>query len=114
MPDGPEQSLEAAVFQALPTILPVWSSHCWSAGSARIGAGLPDILVANWRPEIAFVAGWSTRIIDILTYFKSVTRAKVATAAAQLRLGEKALLNQLVILVDRGVLGRAGHGTGTS
>jgi hypothetical protein len=109
MPEGPELVLEAAVYRALPAILPLWSNHCWSAGSARIGGGLPDILVANWRPEIASISGWSTRIIDILTYFKSVARANVATAAAHLQLGERALLNQIAMLVDRGVLGSSRH-----
>lgn len=107
---GPELELEAAVFQSLPSIMPSWSDQSWSAGSARIGAGLPDILIANWRPELAAVPAWSRRVIDILTYFKSVARAKLATAAEHLRLGERSLSNQLASLVDGGVLGHSRFG----
>jgi hypothetical protein len=104
MPDGPESRLEAHVVRALPLFYDRWKPTSWLAGSVEVGAGLPDILVADWDPAVIAIADGSERTTNVLSYLKTVTTAKPATIAQRVKIGERAATREIEFLCERGVV----------
>jgi hypothetical protein len=103
-PVGPELGLEKAVVESIPNFYNGWTEQSWLAGSVPIGAGMPDILVASWEPQIISLSNHTIKVTDVIAYLRAISRAKPLTIAERLRQSEKIVWKKLDILAEAGVV----------
>ena len=76
---GPETLIEKAVAESIRDLLPLDEHQLWVAGSLPIGAGLPDLIVVSYNPEVVALANVEMGSAEILAYLRVVTRARLHT-----------------------------------
>jgi hypothetical protein len=76
---GPEIALQQAVAASISNILPSEGRPTWTASSIPIGAGMPDLVIVSYRPEVVALAKLEMASSEILAYLRVVTRAKLNT-----------------------------------
>jgi len=79
--DGPEAELQGIIAKALPDLIDSSGSRVWAGSSLPIGAGLPDLLAATYRPQVEMIAALSSQHLAIIAYLRSVSKAKLDTIA---------------------------------
>lgn len=104
MPDGPERELEQAVVAQIPDLFGGEGGPRWIAGSVPIGAGVPDILIAEWQPDVLALKDVGTGASGILACLRHIHRARIDTLARRLRQPEKHLSKGLTALRDVGAV----------
>lgn len=101
--DGPELALESVVAANLNRIVKHPDPH-WVAGSLRIGAGLPDILIAHWQPDVLALNGADREAVSILAFLRQVRQARVQTLSEGLRISEARVAKSLLNLEEVGAV----------
>lgn len=91
---GPELSLENRVIDRLPDIFKT-TRPSWIGGSVPLGAGVPDLIVATWSPEVVALAHLNLSTSEILAYLRGVTRARLDTISDRLRQPAKTISKAL-------------------
>lgn len=89
--EGPELALEDAVANSLDPL--VGKSHLpyWVVGSPRIGAGMPDLLFAEYKPQVFSLSSKDFSSTQILAYLRATNGANKSTLITQMRFSEKKL-----------------------
>jgi len=100
---GPEAILETTVAENLHSIMGT-NGDFWAAASPQIGAGLPDILVASFRPEIVVLSKTEMPNADILAYLRAVGKAKLDTITNRLRLPRELIIRSLNDLIKSNIV----------
>ena len=78
---GPEIEIEDAIAKQIPELFPGNGSPRWTAGSLSIGAGMPDLLIASYDPQILALAHVEMPDAQILAYLRAVRHARMETIA---------------------------------
>lgn len=82
---GPELALENAVVAWIGAhFRQANSSRLWAGGSVPVGAGMPDILVATYRPQLFDCSSLDTCSLQVLAYIRSVRRARLETISQRI------------------------------
>lgn len=97
--DGPEFEMEKILRPNLSQITSV-KPKSWVAGSLRIGAGMPDLTIVSYKPDVLAFANVNIEETKILSYLKIVGRAKSETIAKRVGLSEKKAQYKLTSLLD--------------
>lgn len=85
MTDGPELELEQILAPRLATMLGCDQDRSWLGGSLPLGSGAPDIVLAQWQPEIVSLSPHKGEALRLLGYLRGVSRARSETIADRLR-----------------------------
>jgi hypothetical protein len=81
---GPEAPLQHAVEGRLLDLFPQQGRLVWRAGSAPVGAGKPDIILAGCAPEVVALDYKDARAKALLAYLRMAHKAKLTTMSARL------------------------------
>jgi hypothetical protein len=81
---GPEAPLQHAVEVQLLDLFPQQDRLVWRAGSAPVGAGKPDIILAGCAPEVVALDHKDARARALLAYLRIARKAKLATMSTRL------------------------------
>lgn len=81
---GPEAPLQHAVEVQLLDLFPQQDRLVWRAGSAPVGAGKPDIILAGCAPEVVALDHKDARAKALLAYLRMARKAKLATMSTRL------------------------------
>lgn len=100
---GPEAILETIVTENLDSIIGV-DDDIWAGASPQIGAGLPDILVASFRPEIVVLSQIKMPNANILAYLRAVGKVKLDTITNRLNLPRELIIRSLNGLIEYDVV----------
>ena len=96
---GPEAVIQDVVAERLPNLFPP-SPHWWTAASLPLGAGIPDLILVSYHPEVFALAHVDLSDAQILAYLRAVGRAKLETIARRIGASPKTLSRRLEVLVD--------------
>lgn len=97
---GPEAAIESAVVGFLPEIYRDTPDYVWAAGSVRVGAGMPDLLVALCEPQVIALANLEIPAADVLAYLRAVRCALPETIASRTGHSQGLVLRTLKVLED--------------
>jgi len=101
---GPEESIEDAVVESLSTLLTTDCHQLWIAAQYQIGAGLPDLTIASFEPELLRFSTPPELAVQVLAYLRVVGKAKPATIAGRLRQPKDSILDVLTELACAGAV----------
>lgn len=79
--NGPELAIQDAAIHIGPSLLRSHRFSVWKAGSARIGAGYPDVLIVSYRAATRNLAGTNEAVWKVLAYLRVVRAARRITIA---------------------------------
>jgi hypothetical protein len=78
---GLETAMEDAIAAHADVLFRTGRGHCWIAGSLPIGAGMPDLTIVRYNPQIVVASEFGAREVDILAYLRAIPRARADTIA---------------------------------
>lgn len=104
---GPELWLEDAVFAQANSLVPT-TEHVWQGASLPVGMGRPDLTVVEYDPTVNIMSHLTHFQREVLTYFRSVTRARIDTIASRLQFKVAETASELSELLDLGLLSKQG------
>lgn len=82
---GPEIAIEDAVVAWMGEHFSRGTARLWAGGSVPVGAGMPDIILATYRPQVFECTDIDSYIIQILAYLRSVPGARLDTICRRMR-----------------------------
>ncbi|MCB2202043.1 hypothetical protein KQH51_04350 [bacterium] len=97
---GPEIKIENVVVDNIDTIFSLGDRPFWTAGSLPVGAGMPDIVIVEFKLEIFALCHVQVPNRQLLAYLRSIPRARVDTIANRLRKPAEVLIRCLDDLVE--------------
>lgn len=100
---GPEAALEDAVTRIADTLIDA-SPVTWIAGSLPIGAGLPDLSIIGFAPEVANLKRVRSSAILCLGYLRGVRAASPQTISRQTQRQLASVHRDLEALQDLGAI----------
>lgn len=101
---GPEAIIQDHVLKRVSDVLTIKSFPHKIMVSMPIGAGLPDITIAAFQPELVQIAGINSSLANVLGYLRVVRCARLETIAHRLNQPEEQLNNHLNSLSQVGVI----------
>jgi hypothetical protein len=101
---GPELLLEDSVIKKINKITPTTNLPSWIGYSPRVGAGMPDILFANYEPKIIALSNQEICQTQILALIRALNSAKFEKIFFHLNFSEKNLKYLLNELLDIKIL----------
>ena len=97
--EGPEALIQDVVVDNLPRILnPTMDS--WTAASLPLGAGIPDLVVVSYEPQVFALASVELEGAEILAYLRAVGKARLDTIAERMGGSPGILSRRLYNLVE--------------
>jgi hypothetical protein len=96
---GPEAAIESAVARSIPELFSTADRRFWVAASLPVGAGMPDLAVMEYEPEIVALADAGLPTVKVLAYLRAVRRARLETIMIRVGQPEKTVLRCLENLV---------------
>lgn len=96
---GPEAEIESAVARRILTLFPSCDRPRWTAGSLPVGAGMPDLAVMSYEPEVVALAGTQIPTAQVLAYLRVVARARLDTITTRTGQSKKIIIRCLDELV---------------
>jgi hypothetical protein len=96
---GPELMLEDAVFNWVDQLSPLADLPSWVACSPSIGAGMPDILFAHYKPQVFALSKKKVSNTQLLAFLRGVNGARLDTIMYHLKYPEKIIATDLDELV---------------
>lgn len=76
------------------------SPPSWIAASVPLGAGIPDLVVVSYNPQVFALANIELTDAQILAYLRAVGKARLETIAQRMGTSPKELSDRLSSLVD--------------
>lgn len=101
---GPEAPLQRAVEGHLLDLFPQQDRLVWRAGSAPVGAGKPDIILAGCAPEVVALDHKDPRARALLAYLRMARKAKLATMSERLGYDAKSVSRSIDGLLESGIV----------
>ncbi len=96
---GPEALMQDRVAGQIPELF-CPSSHSWTGASVPLGAGVPDLVVVSYNPQVFALANVEISDAQILAYLRAVGKARLETIAQRMGTSPKKLTDRLSCLVD--------------
>lgn len=101
---GPEQKIENTTVLNMSKLLKSECNLLWIGGSVPLGAGMPDIIAAIFKPQLLNLARALNPNISILSYLRTTGIAKKETIAKKLLLSSGAIESQLEVYQEIGAI----------
>jgi len=96
---GPEAIIQDIVAGQIPELF-CPSPHSWTAASVPLGAGIPDLVVVSYNPQVFALANIELSDAQILAYLRAVGKARLETIAMRMGTSPKKLTDRLTCLMD--------------
>jgi hypothetical protein len=80
---GPEAELQKAVTRQLVELFPSGDGPVWAGSSVPLGAGMPDLVMVAYQPEVFTLADLECASAEILAYLHAVRGARLSTILQQ-------------------------------
>ena len=96
---GPEAIIQDVVTERIPELfsaMPRW----WTAASLPLGAGIPDLVVVSYNPQVFALAKVDLTDSQILAYLRAVGSANLETIAERMGASTKRVSRSLAVLVE--------------
>lgn len=97
---GPEAVIENAVANRVTDLFQSGDHPLWTAGSLPIGAGMPDLVIVSWDPQVFALAHVEMPTAHILAYLRTVSRASLNTISNRMARPRELILRCLNGLVE--------------
>ena len=102
--EGPEADLQRALESQLPSLFPQEQRLVWTAGCIPIGAGHPDLVLTVCEPEILALSSDRMEHKSLVSYLRTVTRARPETISSRTGLSRRSVERSLRHLIDSDVI----------
>jgi hypothetical protein len=102
---GPERDLEECLLDGIDTLFCDESSDFWTARSLPVGAGLPDIMIAQYRPQVTALESFEVKVANILAYLRTINSVTMQTVAEKLSQSLKKIAIALDALHSSDIVG---------
>ena len=76
------------------------SSNSWTAASLPLGAGIPDLVVVSYDPQVFALANVDLTAAQILAYLRAVGKVRLETIAERMGTSPEKLSSRLANLVE--------------
>lgn len=76
----------------------------WAARSVPIGAGIPDLVIASYKPALACLGETNMSMAHILAYLHQVRCARLETITVRVNQSANAVTQNIGFLVDAGAV----------
>ncbi len=96
---GPEALMQDIVADQIPELF-CPGVHSWAAASIPIGAGIPDLVLVSYNPQVFALANIEISDAQILAYLRAVGKARLETIAQRMGTSPRKLSDRLACLVD--------------
>ncbi len=96
---GPEALIQDIVAGHIPELF-CPSQYSWIAASVPLGAGIPDLVVVSYNPQVFALANIELSDAQILAYLRAVGKARLETIAQRMGTSPKKLSDRLTCLVE--------------
>ena len=103
---GPEIILEDAVTNNIEQLAPTTDLPYWIACSPRIGAGMPDVVLACYEPQVHLLSEKGFSQIQLLAFLRAVKSVQLSMIMSHFKYSEKLLTTYLDELIDINVVER--------
>lgn len=97
--EGPEAVMQDVVVNNIPELFSP-KKHCWAGASIPLGAGIPDLVVVSYNPQVFSLSNVDLADAQILAYLRAVGKARLSTIAERMRRSPEQLSGRLYQLVD--------------
>ena len=97
--EGPEASIQDVVVDNIPQLLNP-TKDSWTAASLPLGAGIPDLVIVSYEPQVFALANVAVQDAQILAYLRVVGRARLDTIAQRMGGSPEILSRRLGNLVE--------------
>jgi hypothetical protein len=101
--NGPELTMQTQIASRIPELFSA-QQDLWTGASLPVGAGVPDLVVAAYHPQVLSLANVEISPAQLLAYLRAVGPARLETIADRLRTPKRALGRSLESLVDAEVV----------
>ena len=101
---GPEQKIENTTVLNMAKLLKSEGNLLWIGGSVPLGAGIPDIVAAIFKPQLLDLARTTKPNISIVSYLRTTGLVKKDTIARKLLLSSGSIKSQLEEYQEIGVI----------
>ena len=105
---GPEALIQDTVAEQIPKLF-YSSPNLWTAASLPLGAGIPDLIVVSYCPEVFALASVHLSDAHILAYLRAVGKARLETIAERIFTSPQKLKYRLATLVDAEAIERSSN-----
>jgi|SRR5882724_1004914 len=96
--EGPEAVIQDLVAERIPNLF-CPRRYSWTAASVPLGAGIPDLVVVSYYPEVFALASVEQSDSQILAYLRAVGKASLDTIAAGMGTSTKKMRSRLSSLI---------------
>jgi DNA-binding Lrp family transcriptional regulator len=96
---GPEALIQDIVAGRIPELFSP-SEHSWTGASVPLGAGIPDLVVVSYKPQVFALPNIELSDAQILAYLRAVGKARLETIAQRMGKSPKKLIDRLDCLVE--------------
>jgi DNA-binding Lrp family transcriptional regulator len=97
--EGPEALIQDVVVENIPRLLKP-TKDSWTAASLPLGAGIPDLVVVSYEPQVFALANVELEDAEILAYLRAVGKASLNTIAQRMGGSPSSLSRRLYNLVE--------------
>lgn len=97
--EGPEALVQDVVVENIPQLLNR-TRDSWTAASLPLGAGIPDLVVVSYEPQVFALANVELGDAEILAYLRAVGKARLDTIAERMGGSSRILSRRLYNLVE--------------
>lgn len=97
--EGPEAFIQDIVVDNIPALLSP-TDNSWTAASLPLGAGIPDLVVVSYKPQVFALAQVDLQDAQILAYLRAVGKARLETIAERIGGSPGKLSHRLYNLVE--------------
>lgn len=97
---GPESIIENAVADQIPNLFSNETHSLWAAGAPTIGAGMPDLVIVTFQPQVSVLATVDIPTVHILAYLRVVGCARLDTIIERIGMPHKTTVRCLNNLID--------------
>lgn len=101
---GPELIVEDAVVKHIPQLFSNNFERSWTAGSVPIGAGLPDLIIASYNPDVLKLSQIEVSNCRILAYLRMARFADLESLMRVVKIPRKKANVQIEWLLDEKVI----------
>lgn len=97
--EGPEAVIQDVIVDNIPQLLNP-AKESWTAASLPLGAGIPDLVVVSYEPQVFALANVELEGAEILAYLRAVGKARLDTIAERMGGSTGILSRRLYNLVE--------------
>lgn len=101
---GPEAVIQDIIARRIPHLFSMDHGCIWTAASLPVGAGIPDLVVASYSPQIFALAQLRDSNPYLLAYLRAVGPVRVETIAQRTGISVRAASQQVADLLEAQVI----------